>query len=110
MTFLLLSLQMIMKTCLHYQKKTVNTSSGHISFTPFAVSRAIQRIKSSGSVGFDGLPALFWKTAVAGVAFPQSINSNNFFLFSSVPDEWRLATVIPVFKEGCLSNPNNQSP
>ena len=35
-------------------KKTVNTS-GHIIFTPFAVSRAIQKIKSSGSAGPDGL-------------------------------------------------------
>ena len=28
----------------------------------------------------------------------------------SVPDEWRLATVIPVFKKGCPSSPNNYRP
>ena len=42
-------------------KETVKTSSGHIIFTPFAISRAIQSIKSSGSAGPVGLPALFWK-------------------------------------------------
>ena len=29
---------------------------------------------------------------------------------SSVPDLWRLATVIPVFKKGCPSSPNNYRP
>ena len=90
-------------------KETVNTS-GHIIFTPFAISRAIQKIKSNGSAGPDGLPALFWKKAAASVAFPLSIIFNNSFMSSSVPDEWRLATVIPVFKKGCPSSPNNYRP
>ena len=29
---------------------------------------------------------------------------------SPVPDEWRLATVIPVFKKSCPSSPNNYRP
>ena len=90
-------------------KETVNTS-GHIIFTPFAVSRAIQKIKLNGSAGPDGLFALFWKKAAAGVAFHLSIIFDNSFMSSSVPDEWRLATVIPVFKKGCPSNPNNYRP
>ena len=90
-------------------KETVNTS-GHIIITPFAVSRATQKIKSSGSAGPNGLPALFWKKAAAGVAFPLSIIFNKSFLSSSVPDEWRLGTVIPVFKKGCPSSPNNYRP
>ena len=90
-------------------KETVHTS-GHIIFTPFAVSRAIQKIKLSGSAGPDGLPALFWKKAAASVAFPLSIIFDNSFMSSSVPDEWPLATVIPVFKKGCPSNPNNYRP
>ena len=67
-------------------KETVNTS-GHIIFTPFTVSRAIQKMKSSGFAGPDGLPALFWKKAAAGVAFPLSIIFNNSFMSSSVRDE-----------------------
>ena len=35
---------------------------------------------------------------------------NDFFRSSLVPDEWRLTTVIPVFKRGYPSNPNNYSP
>ena len=54
--------------------------------------------------------ALFWKKAAAGVAFPLSIIFNNSFMSSTVPDEWRLATVIPVFKKGCPSSPNNYRP
>ena len=90
-------------------KETVNTS-GHIIFTPFTVSRAIQKIKSSDSARSDGYPALFRKKAAAGVAFPLSIIFNNSFMSSSVPDEWRLATVICVFKKGCPSSPNNYRP
>ena len=64
-------------------KETVNIF-GYIIVTPFAVSHAIQKIKSTGSAGPDGLPALFWKKAVAGVAFPLSIIFNNsFVIFSS---------------------------
>ena len=57
-------------------KEIVNTS-GHIIFTPFVDFCAIQKIKLSGSAGPDGLPALFWKKAAAGVAFPLSIIFNN---------------------------------
>ena len=89
-------------------KETVNTS-GYIIFTPFVVSHAIQKIKSSGSARPDGLPALFWKKAAAGVAFPLSMIFNNSCM-SSVPNEWRLATVIPVFKKGCPCSPNNYRP
>ena len=69
-----------------------------------------KKIKSSGSAGPDGFPTLFWKKAAAGVAFLQSIIFNNSFMSSSVPDEWRLATVIPVFKKGCPSSSNIYRP
>ena len=100
---------MIMETCLHYQKK-LSTLLAILFFIPFVVSRAIQKIKSSDSAGPDGLPVLFWKKAAAGVAFPLSIIFNNSFMSSSVPDKWRLATVIPVFKKSCPSSPNNYRP
>ena len=70
----------------------------------------MKKIKSSGSAGPDGLPALFWKKAAASVAIPQSIIFNNSVMSSSVPDEWRLAEVIPVFKKGCPSSPNKYRP
>ena len=47
----------------------------------------MKKIKSSGSAGPDGLPALFWKKAAASVAFPQLIIFNNSVMSSSVPDE-----------------------
>ena len=52
----------------------------------------------------------FGKKAAAGVTFPLSIIFNNSFMFSAVPDECRSATVIPVFKNDCPSNPYNYKP
>ena len=84
-------------------KETVNTF-GHIIFIPFAISRAIQGIKSSSFVGPNGLSALFLKKVAAGVAFPLPVIFNNSFMSSSFLDELLLATV---FKKGCPSNHNN---
>ena len=45
------------------------------------------------TTGPYGLPALFWKKAAAGVAFPLSVIFSNSYKSSTFPDEWRLATV-----------------
>ena len=90
-------------------KETVNTS-GHIIFYSICCFSRNTKIKSNSSAGPDGLPALLWKKEAASFAFPLSIIFNNSFMSSSVPDEWRLATVIPVFKKGCPSSPNNYRP
>ena len=90
--------------------ETQITSSDDIDFTPLAIKRALKRIRPSGSAGPDSFPAVFWRNAAVGVAVPLSIIFKNSFQMSTVPAEWRLATVIPIFKKGCPSDPTNYRP
>lgn len=91
-------------------KQTLNISSNKIDFSQSVIIKAIKKLKASGSAGPDLFPALFWRNAAPGVALPLSIIFSNSFALSTLPDEWRLATVIPVFKKGSPSNPNNYRP
>ena len=91
-------------------KQALNISSNKIDFSQSVIIKAIKKLKPSGSAGPDLFPALFWRNATPGVALPLSIIFSNSFALSTLPDEWRLATVIPVFKKGSPSNPNNYRP
>ena len=85
-------------------KQTLNISSNKIDFSQSVIIKAIKKLKASGSAGPDLFPALFWRNAAPGVALPLSIIFSNSFALSTLPDEWRLATVISVFKKGSPSN------
>jgi hypothetical protein len=67
--------------------EALNISSNNIDFTPLAVIRALKKLKPSGSAGPDLFPALFWRNAAVGVAFPLSIIFSNSFASSTIPDE-----------------------
>ena len=83
-------------------KQTLNISSNKIDFSQSVIIKALKKLKASGSAGPDLFPALFWRNAAIGVALPLSIIFSNSFALSTLPDEWRLATVIPVLKKAAL--------
>ena len=74
------------------------------------VQKYIKRLKPHSSAGPDGLPAEFFKYASSSVIFPLSVIFNNTFQTGKLRDEWKLASVIPVFKEAFPSNPANYRP
>ena len=83
-------------------KQTLNISSNKIDFSQSVIIKAIKKLKASGSAGPDLFPALFWRHAAPGVALPLSIILSSSFALSTLPDEWRLAIVIPVLKKAAL--------
>ena len=44
------------------------------------------------------------------LCFPLSILFNLIFQFGAVPNDWKCATVIPIFKKGTSADPNNYRP
>jgi len=80
-----------------------------VRFTPELVLKHIRRLKSGSSGGPDGLPASFFIYAAGNIAFPLSIIFNLSLQTGDIPDIWKLASVVPLFKKGssdpCIYRP-----
>ena len=74
------------------------------------VKRKIKKLKAHSAAGPDGIsPRLLQKcetelSPVLAVIFRKSLSSGE------VPDEWRQANVVPIFKKGSKTDPGNYRP
>ena len=60
----------------------------------------IRRLKSGKAVGLDNIPPRLLKDASAMVTKPITAIVNASLSQSKVPDDWKAAYVIPLFKKG----------
>ena len=87
-----------------------HTSMSDISFSIDGIVNLLQCLDVNKSPGPDGIPPVVLKTCalefapILQVIFTQSITTN------SIPDDWLLANVVPVFKKGERSLPSNYRP
>lgn len=81
-----------------------------IFYTPDLVLKYIRRLKTSSSAGPDGLPAVFYKETGCLIALPLSMIFNFSLQEGVIPDVWKLASVVPVFKKGQPGDPGNYRP
>jgi len=81
-----------------------------IVFTSTNVCRAISKLKSNLSSGTDGLIPLLFKKLKHCLAEPLSLVFTQLLSVSQVPDDWKCATVVPVFKKGAVSDTSNYRP
>jgi hypothetical protein len=63
------------------------------------VLKQIRKLKASNSGGPDGLPASFVKVTSDSIALPLSIIFNLSLQSGIIPDIWKHASVVPVFKK-----------
>lgn len=81
-----------------------------ILITEHGVASAINRLPHKTSPGPDGISAKLLKLTCHHSAnllasiFQQSLNSG------CIPDDWKSAYVVPIFKSGCRNHPNNYRP
>ena len=86
------------------------TSMPNISFTTDGILNLLQNLDVNKSSGPDEIPAIILKNCALEIApilqviFTQSITTN------SIPDDWLLANIVPVFKKGNRSIPSNYRP
>ncbi len=82
----------------------------NISFKPVFVFDALCSLRIKYSCGPDGIPSAFYKLLASELAEPLSTIFEVSFQTSSIPDIWSTATVLPIFKKGSVSDPNNYRP
>lgn len=81
-----------------------------ITFDPPGIVKIIDSLKNSSSTGIDGINAKVLKNTkhhssiILSKIFQQSLNTG------TIPVDWRIGKVIPVFKKGTKSCPKNYRP
>lgn len=78
--------------------------------TAEGISSLIIKLRTSSAPGPDNIPAKFLKSTrdvtsrILQIIFAQSL------LEGQIPEDWKTATVTPVFKKGDRSDPSNYRP
>ena len=81
-----------------------------IVFTERAVTSDISKPKSNLSGGPDGLPPLFFKHTCSSIAGPLAMMFTQMMSVSSVPDDGKAVTIVPVYKTGLATDVRNYRP
>ena len=62
--------------------------------------KALKNSKRTLSSGPDDIPSIFWAKLAAVLALPISIIFSASYHFAILPDEWKSARIMPLFKKG----------
>jgi hypothetical protein len=81
-----------------------------IDFTPIMIASVIKKMQAKKSPGPDGFPPCLYKRLIPGLAEPLSLIFTSFMSTGSMPNEWRHATVILIFKKGNAADLSNYRP
>ena len=73
-------------------------------FSKFEISRStiirfLKNLDTSKAPGPDGIHGKVLKSCATAIAYPLYLIFNKSFQTGSIPDEWKLANVVPVFKK-----------
>jgi len=91
----------------------INISSTNISSINLENSEIlaiITELKTNSSAGPDGLPPIVFKSRKHQLVTPIAIIIFRILQSGRLPDEWKTATVKPIFKKGKSSDVNNYRP
>ena len=69
-----------------------------------------QQLKTDKSPGPDSLHPLLLKECAAVIAKPLSLIFQQSYETGTLPDEWRTAHIVPIFKKGNRTDPANYRP
>jgi len=81
-----------------------------VHFTPAVVREALLNLSPKYSFGPDGLPSVLLRATADAICFPLSTIFRVSFFSHEIPDVWRNATVIPLFKKGKMRDVSNYRP
>jgi hypothetical protein len=82
----------------------------NIVFSPEIILKTLSHGKQGRSPGPEGIPQLFLNKTKHSLAVPLTALYQHIFSSGILPDSWRLANVIPVFKKGASSDVSNYRP
>lgn len=81
-----------------------------IIITPERVEDAISTLKPNSSPGEDGIPAIFLQKCASTLSYALSSIMNNVLKEGKLPECWKSAIVIPIYKKGDKQQPENYRP
>jgi hypothetical protein len=94
----------------HFEIRENSTIFSNVKFDMITVLNALNKLKPTFSVGPDGLCAYFLKKLRYVLAEPIRTIFEISFRTSKIPEIWSSANVIPIFKKGDPSSPENYRP
>ena len=81
-----------------------------ISFESLEVMEVLLQLKNSASPGPDGLSQRVLKELARSVCVPLSIIFTKSYQTGKVPDDWKVANVVPIYKKGSKMEAVNYRP
>jgi len=75
-----------------------------------AVTDLLCHLDTYKSMGLDGIHPIVLRELVEELAKPLSIIYQQSWLTREVPDDWRIASVMPIYKKGKKGDPGNYRP
>ena len=99
--------------CLNSELLNDETSDNKLNSVYFSstdVYNQIKKLKSNSAPGWDGMSAQLLKKLINVVSIPLSILFNISISSGQVPNAWKRAIVIPVYKKGDTKSPGNYRP
>jgi len=81
-----------------------------VNVTRDIVFNKLKNLKSSKSPGPDGIHPRVLKETAVPLCNPLSVLFKRSLEEGLLPDDWKQANVIPIFKKGEISDPGNYCP
>ena len=87
-----------------------NDADFDIEFHHDKVRRLLENINANKAHGPDGIHGKLLKNCAAGLAYPLSLIYKSCYNSGSLPQEWKLGHVVPIFKKGDRHEVSNYRP
>ena len=81
-----------------------------ISFDEGTVQKSLEKLRDDKAAGADELVPRFLNAIKHELAYPLTILFQSIMACESVPDNWKVANVVPVYKGGSSSVATNYRP
>ena len=87
-----------------------NDPFSDLQFDKDKIFQLLKRTNVNKAAGPDKIGSKLVKCCARGLSKPLSIIFNRIFKFGSIPNKWKLANVVPIFKKGDKSSVTNYRP
>ena len=81
-----------------------------IAISTECVHQKLRQLKVTSSPGPDGVPSRVLSETADAICVPLTTLFRQSLSSGHLPEEWRLGTVVPIYKKGCKSLPENYRP